>query len=237
MDEYRYRYELHVHNSLCSACAHNSPEEMVEAYLQKGYAGMVFTDHFLKGNSAVDRSLPWAEKMRCYDEAVQRGARYAYGQDFAVLFGLEHHYGDGKEVLTYGIDLDFLLRHPDIDRLPLPEYARLVHEAGGVLSMAHPFRRAPYINADVLPQADCLDAAELFNFSNTGEENKEAAVFIEENGLLATSGGDVHRVEEPAVGMAGIALREKVYSGKELVKVLKSGDYRLIVNGEIVKAF
>ena len=55
-------------------------------------------------------------------------------------------YGSGKEVLTYGINLDFLLAHPNIDVAPIKDYCDAVHEAGGFISQAHPFRRAPDID-------------------------------------------------------------------------------------------
>ena len=71
-----YKYELHVHDKLCSACAHNTPEEMVDAYRRAGYSGMCFTNHFLRGNTAVDRSLPWEQKMRAYWDAYQRAAKH-----------------------------------------------------------------------------------------------------------------------------------------------------------------
>lgn len=231
---YIYKYEMHCHTKWCSACANNSPEEMAKAYYDKGYAGMVITDHFLKGNSAVDRSLPWDEKMKCYHNAYVAAKKWAEGKSFNVLFGLEHHYGDGKEVLTYGIDLDFLLAHENLHELPLSEYAELVHSAGGFISMAHPFRHAPYINPDVLPQPQYLDAAEVFNFHNSDEDNKSAVKFAEEHHLLMTSGGDEHDKDGAGVGMAGIALKAPVSNEKELVAVLKSGDYRLVINGEIV---
>lgn len=172
--------------------------------------------------------------MRCYHRAWRIAREYAADQDFDVLFGLEHHYGHGKEVLTYGIDLEFLLANPGLDQLTLREYSNLVHKEGGFLSMAHPFRRAPYIDPEVSPRPDCLDGAELFNFFNTGEENQEAATFISKHGLLPTSGGDVHSITEPAIGMAGIAVKQRIHTGRQLVEVLKSGDYRLIVNGELV---
>ena len=41
----------------------------------------------------------------------------------------EHHYGSGKEVLTYGIDLDFLLAHPNIDVAPIKDSLVTPHEA------------------------------------------------------------------------------------------------------------
>lgn len=231
---YTYRYETHCHTDWCSRCAHNSPTEMAQAYFEKGYAGMVITDHFLLGNSAVDKTLPWEEKMRCYYSAYLAAKEWGDARDFHVLFGLEHHYGSGKEVLTYGIDLPFLLEHPNLHLYPLEEYARLVHEGGGVLSMAHPYRHAPYIDPQVKPQPQYLDGAEIFNFSNTGEENKQAAQLAEQYNLFPTSGGDVHSIEETAIGMAGVALKAPVSTGEEFVRILKSGDYRLIVNGELV---
>ena len=114
---YTYRYEMHCHCNWCSACAHSSPQAMAKAYYQAGYAGMVLTDHFLSGNSAIGRSLPWKDKVEAYWRAYEAARDWAQGRsrDFAVLFGLEHQYGGGKEVLTYGIDLDFLLAHPDLD--------------------------------------------------------------------------------------------------------------------------
>ena len=43
----------------------------------------------------------------------------------------------------------------------------------------------------------------------------------------------MHDKTEDAIGMAGIALKERVRTGPELVAVLKSGDYRLVINGEL----
>lgn len=230
-EAYPYRYEMHCHNSRCSACAVSEPEEMARAYYNAGYAGIVVTDHFLRGNTAVDRSLPWEEKMLEYYGAYEAAKAWAAGKDFDVLFGLEHYYGSGKEVLTYGIDLPFLLAHPDIDKLPLSEYARLVHEAGGFLSMAHPFRDRSYIDMTVRPQPEYLDAVEIYNFYNKPAENDEAAVYARRHGLLTTSGGDEHRAGGGSIGKAGVALKHRAATGKELVSALKAGDYCVIVDG------
>ena len=231
---YDFRYEMHCHNNRGSACAKSSPTEKARAYFERGYAGIVVTDHFLKGNTAVDRGLPWEEKMQAYYDAYLEAAEFAKGKDFSVLFGLEHSYGHGKEVLTYGISLEFLLAHPDIEQLSLKDYSALVHEAGGFLSMAHPFRHAPYIDPEVGPQPEYLDGAEIFNAFNRDDENEEAARFAEKYHLLPTSGGDVHESYSRGIGLAGIASKTRISTGEELVKLLRSGDYRVIVNGELV---
>lgn len=166
-----YKYEMHVHDSLCSHCGHNPPEIIAKVYYDRGYAGMCFTNHFLQGSTAIDKTLPWEDKVRAYWNAYLRVKDWAKDKDFDILFGLEHHYGSGKEVLTYGIDLDFLLAHPNIDVAPIKDYCDAVHEAGGFISQAHPFRRAPYIDPNVLPQPELLDAAEIYNAGNSDEDN------------------------------------------------------------------
>lgn len=234
MKEYTYQYEMHCHTNWCSACAHNSPEEMAAAYFQAGYAGMVITDHFLSGNTAVNRALPWEDKARRYWEAYGAAKNWGAGKGFTVLFGLEHLYGDGKEVLTYGIDLDFLLAHPDLDKYSLEDYSAAVHKAGGFLSHAHPFRHAPYINTSVPPRIQYMDAVETFNFYNEDEENRQAARLAREKGLLTTSGGDEHIQDGEAIGRAGVLFPVPSKDNQELVSLLRAGDYKLCAKGQAV---
>ena len=102
-----YLYETHCHGSQCSRCSLSTSRELVRAYHKAGYAGLVLTDHFIWGNTAVSRHLPWEERMRLYYAAYLDARDEAKDLDFDVIFGLEHAYGDGNEVLIYGIGLDF----------------------------------------------------------------------------------------------------------------------------------
>ncbi|MBQ8197936.1 MAG: histidinol-phosphatase, partial [Lachnospiraceae bacterium] len=117
-----YRYETHCHSAQCSACAISSAQALVHAYHAAGYAGLVLTDHFIFGNTAVPSSLPWQIRMERYYQAYLDAKAAAEGLDFDVIFGLEHAYGDGKEILIYGVELDFLLANPDIPRICLDEF-------------------------------------------------------------------------------------------------------------------
>ena len=56
-----YLYETHFHTSVASACARSRGPEYLERYKRLGYAGIMVTDHFWRGNCAVNRHLPWAE--------------------------------------------------------------------------------------------------------------------------------------------------------------------------------
>ena len=221
-----YLYETHCHCSQCSACAHSSSAEMVRGYKAAGYAGLVLTDHFIRGNTCVDRSLPWEQRMRAYHDAYLEAKEEGDKLDFDVIFGIEHAYGSGKEVLIYGIDLDFLLKNDDIRHISLGELADRVRAYGGLVIMAHPYRDRPYVDMSVGPQEKVLDGIELYNACDAPGEDLQALALAERNPrYILTSGGDIHHCADPRIGAAGLWFHRRIRDGKELVEALKAGDY------------
>ena len=61
-----FRYEMHLHSVAVSACGSSESVEYVKVAHERGFAGMAFTNHFIKGNTAIDRSLPWEEFVSHY---------------------------------------------------------------------------------------------------------------------------------------------------------------------------
>jgi histidinol phosphatase-like PHP family hydrolase len=53
-----YLYEPHLHTALSNACANSNGSEYIRLYKDLGYSGIIVTDHFYNGNTAVSRSLP-----------------------------------------------------------------------------------------------------------------------------------------------------------------------------------
>ncbi len=229
-----YRYETHCHCSQASACAKSHSRELVQAYYQAGYAGLVLTDHFIYGNTAVNRNLPWKERMQQYNNAYLEAKTAAKGLDFDVIFGIEHAYGDGKEVLIYGIGLDFLLVNPDIPRLSLEELVERVHEASGVVIQAHPYRNRHYINMAVEPRWDLVDGFELYNACSAPGEDLLALPYAQNPNYILTSGGDIHHVADSRIGHAGIVLPHRVTNEREFAAALKKRQHHLMVKGQIV---
>ena len=133
-------YETHLHTKNASACARRTPAELIPAFKKVGYAGFIITDHFIKGNTCIPKNLDWKTRMKMYYDVYLEAKEIAKDYDFDVFFGIEHLYEKGKEVLIYGIDLDFLLAHPELETASIDEYADLVHQAGGILIHAHPHR-------------------------------------------------------------------------------------------------
>lgn len=229
-----YRYETHCHCSQCSLCARSTSQALVRAYHAAGYAGLVLTDHFIFGNTTVSDSLPWDRRMQRYYQAYLDAKAAAEGLDFDVIFGIEHAYGDGKEVLIYGVELDFLLANPDIPEITLDELVARVHEAGGIVIQAHPYRNRSYVNMAVAPRADLVDGIEVYNACNAPGEDPQALELAAQKDYIITCGGDIHHAADPRIGAAGVVLPHRVRSSKELAVALKQRRHRFLVNGTVV---
>lgn len=228
-----YRYETHCHCCECSACSRSPARELVYAYHSAGYAGLVLTDHFIHGNTAVDRSLPWHEQMQCFYDAYLDAKAVGEELDFDVIFGIEHAYGHGKEVLIYGIDLDFLLANPDIPTLTLDELTARVHTAGGIVVQAHPYRNRGYIDMSVGPRADLVDGIEVYNVGNQPGEDRKALALAQTGNYILTAGSDIHSALDGRIGLGGIVLPYRVHNEKEFVAALKRGDQKFLIDGVI----
>lgn len=221
----QYRYETHCHSSNCSRCAHSTPAQLVKAYHDNGFAGLVLTDHFVHGYNCVDPSLPWEDRMHCYYNAYLEAKAAAEPLDFDVLFGIEHAYCKGLEVLCYGIDLQFLLQNPDLAQLDIQAFAQRVHQYGGILIHAHPYRWAgPELQLPI----DLLDGIEVYNAGNEPDKNLLAQQLADSTQLIQTSGTDLHSVNEPKLGTAGICLPYRIHSEDQLVRALVNRDHSLI---------
>ena len=202
-----FRYETHLHTSEASACAVSTGAEMAKAYKALGYDGVFVTNHFFNGNTCIDRSLPWEEKVRLFMQGYYNTKAEGDRIGLSVFFGWEYSYlSEGTDLLTYGLGEDFLLAHPDLCEISAAEYFHLIHENGGFIVHAHPFREAPYITMARL-FFDRVDGVEVINAGNQAEIfNERARLYATSYSLPQTSGSDSHNAE--AIGGCGIIVDE-----------------------------
>lgn len=190
-----YFYDFHVHSSECSGCAASNIEEITRALKKAGYAGFVLTNHFLTGNNCIPDSYSWEEKVARYWETYLIGKQIGEEIDLDVFFGIEHHYGNAQEILIYGIDLDFLLKNPDMCDISAESLCERVHEYGGFVSHSHPFRERGYIpKGDFRMDLSYVDAIEVYNSANREIEDERAQALCKEQNLAYTAGNDLHFV-------------------------------------------
>lgn len=219
-----YKYETHMHTLEASGCATSSGAEMVEAHMEAGYAGMIVTDHFFNGYSAVPYDLPWEERINLFCKGYENAYEAAKDKDFDVFFGWEWTY-KGMDFLTYGLDKEFLLAYPDMLDWPVEKYFDMVHRHGGFLSHAHPFRIASYIG-DVILFPDHVDAVEIVNGSHRDMSfDIKAKEYADKHSLLYTAGSDGHHGDR-IIG-SGMVFKERLKDIHDFIEGVKSKDYRI----------
>lgn len=216
-----YLYETHFHTSVASACARSRGPEYLERYKRLGYAGIMVTDHFWRGNCAVNRHLPWAEFVEefCRGYAETREAGEKIGLD--VFFGWEETY-DGDDYLVYGLDKRWLLNHPEVCGWTRREQLEQVHRYGGCVVQAHPFRDRDYIPAIHLGLKRA-DAFEVYNAGNDAAFDSQTHAFIAYHGLTATAGSDIHgaaQYEDEQLG--GVIFDTRLHSAKDYADAIRS---------------
>lgn len=220
-----YRYEMHIHSEPCSGGG-DDIRRQIDVLIKRGYTGMVITNHFYYGDTRVDRALPWEEFVDAYRQDYLRGLEYAREKDFDLFFGIEEHVGDGLEVLCYGITPELLAAHPELRMHRVEDYIRIVHEAGGLIFQAHPYRDRYYITKPgPLPCLDELDGIEVYNAANTPEANERARKLATERGLRCTAGSDGHH--RSSCGYGGVEFYERPRNYAEFIEMLRSGSYEI----------
>ncbi len=196
-----FRYETHLHTSEASACAIFSAKEHVRYYKAAGYDGIVVTDHFFNGNTCIPAGLPWEERVdlfcRGYENAKAEGDKLG----LKVFFGWEANFA-ATEFLVYGLDKAWLLNHPEVLSWPVEEHYRRIHEAGGFVVHAHPYRIRPYIK-EIRLFPKLVDAVEAVNLGNHNDTfDRQALVYARKHKLPVTAGTDAHGNERLHSGMA-----------------------------------
>ena len=185
-----YLYETHLHTDESSACGKTPAREYIPFYMDRGYDGIVVTDHFTGNTSYVpDRSAPWKDQVdaycRGYEEARNEGER----RGFRVFFGIEQQFAN-DECLIYGPDKAWLLANPDLPGWGRRRLLDEVEKAGGCVVLAHPFRVRDYVRRITLNT--CVHAVEVFNANNRPVDDVYALAYARRAGCPITAGSDMH---------------------------------------------
>jgi len=219
-----YRYETHMHTSQSSACGRSTGKEHVRFYKEMGYQGVIITDHFFGGNAAAPRTGPWKERIEAfcagYEDALIEGQKI--GLD--VFFGWEEHF-IGDEYLIYGLDKQWLIGHPEMERWTRRQQLDEVHRYGGCVVQAHPFRDRAYIPRILLGMR-FADAAEVANAGNVPYNDAYAEAYVKRYGIRAVAGSDNH-FSDPELWktkpLMGVETDEKLRSIHDYVKLIRHG--------------
>lgn len=217
-----YKYEIHAHCKEVSRCAVIPVKELIEEYKKAGYSGIVLTDHY---SPMTFNPSEFFNKKKAIDHYLRayRDAKQYETEDFTVLLGVElRFYATVNDYIIYGVSEEMLYELPFLLKTYIKKASRLFRERGCLFLQAHPFRK-------MITRANprYLDGVEVFNGKASKEENDNALKWAEEIGAqVKTSGSDCHR--KTGVGFGGIITEEPIKSNEDLIRILKSGNYKLI---------
>jgi predicted metal-dependent phosphoesterase TrpH len=220
-----YKIETHLHTVYSSRCGHLDAETLVAAYLEKGYRGIIVTDHFNRYNCdwrKADYSRP-DHAVALFQESYHRLLEAAAPHGMKIYKGAEIRFdGSDNDYLLIGYP-DWLLH--DADRVfkdGLAAFSRRCRQTDALLIQAHPYRGA-------CSPADprYLDGVEVLNRNQDWDnQNPKALEFAQVNCLLQTSGSDCHTPGQ--IGNGGIISDTLPEDDTALLKLLRSGRYTLI---------
>lgn len=204
----KYLYETHTHTKEASACAVCSAEESVQAHLAAGYTGMILTNHFYYGNTCVDKKLCWEEWVHAFCAPYHMAKSVGDREGLQVFFGWESCYS-ATEFLIYGLDEEWLVKHPEIRDASIPEQYQMVHAGGGIVIHPHPYRAADYI-PEIRLFPEYIDGVETYNATHSSpkslhhnhpEFDVKAREYAAKYDFPETAGSDTHTVDLLGGGM------------------------------------
>jgi len=224
----KYRTELHCHSSEISECAEVSIPDIIEKYTSYGYTSLVLTNHLWSWDckNDFDKYKKKVEDMF----AVCDMARDLAGDRLHIINGVELALNDGNDYLLYGVTKEFLLSVEDISSLITQQLKDKANASDIIVIHAHPLRFGQWH----LPPEE-IDGYEIYNGHPEAQSNNDAAelIFTRLKGKILTSGSDFHYHHH--IPRAGIATDKPITCMEELMSTLRSGDYAIIKDGDIVE--
>lgn len=236
LDEYPYLYETHLHTNQGSACGSNTGAEMAEACKKAGYTGLFVTDHNWGGNTCVNKELDWKQWISLYSRGYYDAKKYGDANDLDVFFGMETGF-TGTEFLICGLSPEDFINMPKLRGASIEEQYILVHDRGGMVIQAHPYRKENYIPeirlypewADGLETSNATHSSPRSKAHNNPEWDDLARMLAYKKDKPMTAGSDVHSTD---ILGGGVAFKRRLKSGKDYCKAILSGEDYVLADGK-----
>ncbi len=217
------KFDMHCHTKAGSIDAKVPLEKYIELLKEKGFDGMLVTDH---------------DSYRGYRKWFESGgAQRAEFLDFTVLCGIEYDTKDAGHFIV--ILPDGLMPHVlRLRGLPVERLIRLVHRLGGILGPAHPYgvkSSSAMFFKKIKNHPEILKKVDFIEGFNTCESNRANALAMElakKYRKPCIGGSDAH--EEKYVGMGftefqtetcgkADAVEKPISCNNDLIRAVKTG--------------
>jgi histidinol phosphatase-like PHP family hydrolase len=226
-----YKYEIHAHTSETSLCGKVKAKEAVRLYHDKGYQGIIFTDHFHHQYFDSLEEISWKEKIKKYHLGLRYGIEEGKKYDMDILWGIELRFpANNNDFLIYGVDDDFLVNHEDILNSSIEEFHELVKNRKDILTIqAHPNRKGCTI-----VDYNLVDGYEVCNRNPRHKSyDYETLCYEKEHNMLHTSSSDFHCKVDLAQG--GILTDSRLRNNTEVLLAIRNLRYEDLIGLEYIK--
>ncbi|MBN1109603.1 MAG: CehA/McbA family metallohydrolase [Methanomassiliicoccales archaeon] len=187
------RFDLHVH-SVHSGDSDNGVEELLDACVRKGLAGVAIMDH---------------NTLQGYRQALSMQR-----EGIMLIPGVEVSSAQGH-ILAYNVEEEV---PPGLE---VGETVDLIKAQGGIAVAAHPYRLWSGLGEKVVREHH-FDAIEVHNGRSTRRHNQMASALAEEMGLPFTAGSDSHEMR--TVGSAYFESARECHSVEDVIREVLSGE-------------
>ena len=211
-----YKYETHLHTAPISKCAKATMEETLHFYKALDYDGVFITEHFLDGNTTVDKTLPWEEQIDIYFSSYEHGLELSKEIGIKIFPAVEMSY-KGTDFLIYGLYKDWYKAHPEIMTMQKSAELNFLAENGALVIQAHPCRDLDHIR--LFPKF--VHGAEVINAGRTDFENKIAGIYAECYNLIPFAGSDNHDAARKKK-LAGMQSETPISSVEEFIEGVRN---------------
>lgn len=225
----KYKFDPHIHTSETSSCAFIEAKSIVKQYHEKGFDGIVITDHYFKEYFDSFGDLDWNDKINAFLKGYRLAKTEGNKINFKVFLGMELRFnGCQNDFLIYGINEKFLFEHPQLYELSIKDFKSLTLDKNILIYQAHPCRYDFRMNISNFPEKpEHLYGMEVLNGNSVHDSsNAKAFDFATKNNLRMIAGSDFHIVNDLA--RTGITFDKKIENYTEFVASLKTNLYEII---------
>ena len=201
--------DLHTHTKPRSEDSDLQPAELIHQAKQAGLDGICLTEH---------------------DQFWDKDAldKLSQEHDFLVLPGVEINTEEGH-LLVFGVEKYSFGMHTT-------EYLKhIVDEVGGVMILAHPYRRQFFIDDDLhtaverfcqKPLSHLIDTIEVLNGQGSERQNKFSQELCRRLNLKGVGGSDAHSI--PDIASCATLFERNISNVEQLITELKAGRFRAV---------
>ena len=208
--------DLHAHTSGISRCCRAPARDILLATRETGINSVVLTNHYQDYYVENGDYLAFAEQ---YVKEFETARLVGEELGVKVRFGIEltaHRYNDAH-LLIYGVDTNFVFKHPQAYFYTQEQLFSAVQKEGGIIIWAHPYRGGFNENIDL----NYLNGLEINCHPRYFATHiDDVTLLAKDHGLIVTCGGDYH-ADTAYRPDCGTYLPDDLSSIKDIVSYLK----------------